>query len=154
VRCECRSLDSTRVGRQERADDPQGGGLAGSVGPQQAEDLSRLGLERDAAQHLVGPKRLLQALDRDRRAAHPVRRVRFAGALGFALAVFGLAAAFALAGAAGFAAAGLTSRLLGVTRSCAGASTAGVSTGATPMVLDSVRWQVSQVTIVRTSAPS
>jgi hypothetical protein len=74
--------------------------------------------------------------------------------LGFAPAAFGLAVAFALAGAAGFTAAGLPSSLLGLFGFSATASAAGGSAAATPIVLDNVRWQVSHVTMVRTSAPS
>jgi hypothetical protein len=75
-------------------------------------------------------------------------------AVAFAPAIFGWAAGFA----PGFAGGVLTAPAT-ATGSAAGSGSAATdsdagSTLATAIVLDSVRWQVSQVTMVRTSAPS
>jgi hypothetical protein len=76
-----------------------------------------------------------------------------AGLLGFA-AGFGVAAGFLAAARFAGAGFGLASTAAGFS-TAAGVSGAGVaSVGATPTVLDSVRWHVSQVTIERTSVPS
>jgi hypothetical protein len=75
-------------------------------------------------------------------------------AVGFAAAAVGLRCEVGLAaglvGAFGATAAGSTARMGSV---AAGSGSTG-AVPAMPMVLESVRWQVSQVMIVRTSAPS
>src|SRR6266508_3263408 len=145
---EAEDLDRPSVGRQQRADDPQGRGLAGPVRPEQAEDLAGVRLERDAAKHLVRAEGLLQAVDLDRRKGHFFLVVAlFAGVLA--------AGFFAVTFLAGF----FTSPLAGeVGRSAAGRGATGAagltgSSVAAPTVLERVRWQTSQVTIVRTSVP-
>jgi len=136
-----------------------------------------LGFERDAAQHLVRAKGLLEAVNPDRRLGHfffeavflavPFDTVAFAAGFlgaGFAGAGFvaagflgaGLAAALAPAAlgarfAGAGAAAGVTA---GGASTVLGSSAAAGSLEATPIELESVRWHVSHVTIVRTRVPS
>src|SRR5258708_4324445 len=76
TRVEAEHLHGARLGRQQRADDPERGRLAGAVGAEQTEDLTGIGFERNAAQDLVLAERLLQAINRDRRRAHLVLLVR------------------------------------------------------------------------------
>src|SRR5207247_2494838 len=155
-RVESEHLDRARVGREQRADDPQRGRLTRPVGPEEAEDLAAAGLQRDSAQHLVRPERLLEPVDPDRRFVHLFLEVRLVavdrglgGVLGLVPAL-GLAAAFA----APFAGARLTvARLAGArfasgfcspaasvsTSAVAGSSADAGSIEATPTELDSVR---------------
>ena len=62
------------VGLQQRGQDPHRGGLAGTVGAEQAEDRARLRGEVDAAQRVHLTVRLLQALHGDRVIAHAGER--------------------------------------------------------------------------------
>src|SRR5439155_7760672 len=158
-------LDRPGVRREQRADDAQGGGLAGAVGTEQAEDLARVRLQGDAAQDLVRTERLFQAIDLDHPFGHFFLVVRLVAVdLGF----WGVLPLVALVLAAGFAGArfGLgfssaaASTLAASTSagsSSAGSSSAGASaaagSGATPIELDRVRWHVSHVRIVPTRAP-
>src|SRR5207247_3925856 len=146
-RVESEHLERARVGREQRADDAQRGRLPRPVGTEEAEDLAAAGLQRDSAQHLVRPERLLESVDPDRRFAHLFLEVRLVavdrglgGTLGLVPAL-GLAAAFA----ARFAGALLTvARLAGArfgsgfcstaasTSAVAGSSAAAGSHAATP----------------------
>src|SRR5437879_10478745 len=127
-------------------------------------------LERDAAQHLVRPQSLFEAIDPDRHPGHFFLVTRLVAvdvglpplaaglaaflagagfglagaAFGLAGAAFGLAGAFALTGAAGSTG----------SSTATGASAATGSADATRAALDRVRWQVSQVTMLRTRVPS
>ena len=149
------------VGREQSGDEAKGGGLACTVWPEQAEDLSRLRLERDSAQDLVLAERLLEALHRDR----GFRQLRFFGELFFDAVDFaaaaarlgaGLAAGFAFGAGFSFGAAGATAAAAGAgVGSGSGAAAAGSGSAlATPIELERVRWHVSHVTIVCTSVPS
>src|SRR5207245_9229631 len=52
------------------ADRPQRRGLARAVRSEEPEDLARVRFERDAAQHLVRPQILFEAIDLDRHLGH------------------------------------------------------------------------------------
>ena len=58
------------VGLEQRGEDPDGGGLAGPVGSEQAEDGPCARGEVDAAQGADRSVRLLEALDDDRIISH------------------------------------------------------------------------------------
>src|SRR5689334_16440234 len=163
-------FDRARVRGQQRADDAQRRRLAGAVRTEETEDLAGVGLERDAAQDLVRAQLLGQAVDLDRHLRHRLRLVTFLVAVDVGLparAAGFLAAAGFLVAAVFLAAAGLLAAGFAVARFGAAASTgsgcgcgagsgsafAGSGTAAGPIELDSVRWQVSHVTIVRTSPP-
>src|SRR5947207_178446 len=177
---EAKDLHGACVRGEQGADDAQRRRLAGAVGPEQAEDLARVRVQRDAAQHLVGAKGLLEAVNPDRRLRHFFFEAVFLVAVLFDAAPFPEAVAFAAGflGAGflgvGFFGAGLAATLapaalaarfagagLGPGAVAAGSSTffgssaaAAGSLEATPIELERVRWHVSQVTIVRTRVPS
>src|SRR5207245_3326568 len=150
------------------ADRPQRRGLARAVRSEEPEDLALVRLERDAAQHLVRPQILFEAIDLDRHLGHFFLVARLVAVdvglppLAAALAAFltgvrvGLAGAFGLAGVAaltGDAALTGTSAFAG-DAALIGSSAAAGSADATPTELDSVRWQLSHVTMLRTRVPS
>ena len=154
ARFESEHLDRSGVRCKQRADDAQGRRLAGAVGAEQSEYLSGPRLERDAAQHLVCPELFLQAVNPDRRLCH-LARVVFLVAVerGFADGAFlpaGFLTAVFLAAVARLGLAVSTTSASACASILAGSGSGAV---ATPMVLDRVRWHVSQVTIVRTSVP-
>src|SRR2546427_12349275 len=112
-------------------------------------------LERDAAQHLVRPQSLFEAIDPDRHPGHFFLVTRLvavdvglppltAGLAAFlAGARFGFAGAFALTGLAVWTG----------SSTATGASAAEGSADATPTELGRVRWEDPQGTMLRTSVP-
>src|SRR5438445_576029 len=115
-------LDHEVADLSRREDVQVGGGLAGAVGTEQAEDLARVRLQGDAAQHLVRTERLFQAIDLDRPFGHFFLVVRLVAVdLGF----WGVLPLVAVVLAAGFAGA-----RFGLGFSSAAASTLAASTSA------------------------
>jgi hypothetical protein len=104
--------------------------------------------------HPVLAERLLETLDRHRGVGHLLRGLRFAGVFDLAAAVFGLAAASLDFGVASRLRGAASVTGSGLAAAGAEVDSAAASASATPIVLDSTRWQLSQEVTVRTSAPS
>ena len=122
--------------------------LPAPFGPRRPKISPDSASKRDAAQHLVLAERLLQTVDCDRRRAHLDLRRALRLRWAFALGGCGLAAlAPALALAARLAGCGLASASAFGSRRAMPPRFAGLPSrpAPRPMVLDSVRWQVSHV---------
>src|SRR5207253_6680100 len=132
--------------------------LAGAVGPEQPEDFALAGDERDAVKHLLLSERLLQPLDSDRGFGHfflvvVAFLVEVAGFFVLAEDAAGfLAATFLVLVATGARTGFDSGGASGMGAGSAGVSSTGLTAG-TPIVFESVRLQLSQVTIIRTNPP-